>query len=253
MQQWNSQRLEKRAAIYNRIYFNNEIKKPIYVRWSRHMYNSDSNINAYCKSVDDYHLIKFNVSYSNVSDEMMRSTLVHEMIHAWQDEHDQHCNDDWKTYQGHGPSFIKKCEELNAKFKFTYPLMRYTEGNKAANLKRQSRDLYFVYKMTTSRLDPGVEYPIGVFVKFMYRNEVKSLMNRGLLVKYYTQAKFSNTTSYPDLNNKFVTETDVPIVYSRLKKCTSDDFVNYIIDECGLYHVVTDEDFNYNDGIEVEI
>ena len=211
------------------------------------------NTNAYCQTYEDYHLIMINVSYSNVSDEMMRSTLVHEMIHAWQDEHDPNWADDWSKYQGHGPSFIEKCNELNAKFKFTYPLMRYTEGNKAANLQRQNRDLYFVYIMTHSRLDPSVEYPIGVFVKFMYSNEVKSLANKGLSIKYYTNARFGKT-EYPALNGKYVTETDVPVAYSRLKKCKSrEDFVDDIRDEFGLYHIVTDDDFNFKDGIEVEI
>lgn len=75
--QWTIEQLEKRVKAYNRIYFNNEIKKPIYVRWSRRMYNADSTANAYHKNFDNCHLIMFNVSYSNVSEEMMRSTLVH--------------------------------------------------------------------------------------------------------------------------------------------------------------------------------
>ena len=84
--QWSTEQLEKRAKSYNRIYFNNEIEKPIHIRWSRRMYNADSKTNAYHKDLDNYHLIMLNVSYSNVSEEMMRSTLVHEMIHAWQSE-----------------------------------------------------------------------------------------------------------------------------------------------------------------------
>ena len=251
--QWSTEQLEKRAKSYNRIYFNNEIEKPIHIRWSRRMYNADSKTNAYHKDLDNYHLIMLNVSYSNVSEEMMRSTLVHEMIHAWQSEHDPDMYSEWTEYQGHGPSFIKKCEELNAKFKFTYPLTRYTDVNKLANLKKQNKDVYFVYKMTTSRLDPSVKYPIGVFVKFLYSNEVKSLINKGLTVKYCRNAKFTDKTEYRELDNKYVTQTDVSITYSKLKNITAQDFVNDMHDKVGWYHIVTDDDFNYNDCVEVDI
>lgn len=252
--QWTIDILEKRAKAYNRIYFNNEIKKPIYVRWSRRMYNTNSNMNAYHRDFDDYHLIMFNVSYSNASEEMMRTTLVHEMIHAWQHEYDPNMYDEWSKYQGHGPSFIKKCEELNAKFKFTYPLMRYVKGSQLANLKKQNTDVYFVYKMTTSRLDPSVEYPIGVFVKFLYSNEVKSLISKGLTVKYCRNAKFTDKTEYRELDNRYVAQTDVPITYSKLKNIKSaSDFVNDVDDEVGWYHIVTDDDFNYNDCVEVNV
>jgi len=251
--QWNIQQLEKRAQIYNRIYFNNEIELPIRIRWSRHLYNTDSNYDAYCRSNDEYHLIRFNVKYSNVSDEIMRSTLVHEMIHAWQDEHDPHCNDDWAKYEGHGPSFIKKCEELNAKFKFTYPLMRYTQGSKLANIVKQNKDVYFVYKIATSDLDPNMKFPIGVFVKFLYRDEIVNLVNKGVLVKYYTNARFSNKTCYPDIDNKYVTQTDIPVTYTRLKQYKSGSFVQFIRDEFGLYHMVSDDDFNFKDGMDVEL
>ena len=249
---WTTDILQKRVIAYNRIYFNNEIKKPIYIRWSRHLYNSDSTTNAHEKDYDDYHVITFNVSYSNVSDEVMRSTLVHEMIHAWQDEYDPNQYDEWGKYKGHGPAFIKKCEELNAKFKFTYPLMRYTGASKDRTVKKLNTDVYYVYKMTTSRVEPNLKYPIGVFVKFMYREEIVRLQNRGLSVKYYTAAKFGKT-EYPALDNKFVTNTDVPITYSKIKDCTADGFVDYIIDYCGLYHVATDDDFNFEDGVEIDL
>ena len=252
--QWTSEILNKRVINYNRIYFNNEIKKPIYVRWSRHMYNTDSNTNAYCLSKPDMHIIMLNVSHSNVSNEMMRGILVHEMIHAWQDEHDKHFRDNWSEYKGHGKSFIKKCEELNSKFKFTYPLMRYAEDKQQANLKKQNKDVYFVYKMTTSTVVPDIEYPIGIFIKFLYRDEIVNLTNKGISVKYYPNAKFSDKVEYSDLRNKYVTQTDVPVVYSRLKGCKSvEDFVSYIKDEFGLYHMVTDDDFNYADGMEIEL
>lgn len=251
--QWTIEQLEKRAKAYNRIYFDNEIQKPIRIRWSRRLYNANSNTNAYHSSIDDYHLIMLNVSYSNVSEEMMRSTLVHEMIHAWQNEHDPNMYDEWSKYEGHGPSFTDKCEELNAKFKFTYPLMRYANANKIANLKKQNKAVYFVYKMTTSSLAPDVQYPIGVFVKFLYYDEVKSLIRKGLSVKYCKNAKFTNNTDYYELDNKYVAQTDAPITYSKFKNITAKDFVNDLHDTVGRYHIITDDDFNYNDCVEIDV
>ena len=55
--QWTIDILEKRVKTYNRIYFNNEIKKPIYIRWSRRMYNADSKTNAYHKDFDNSLLV----------------------------------------------------------------------------------------------------------------------------------------------------------------------------------------------------
>lgn len=249
---WTTDILEKRVKIYNRIYFNNEIKKPIVIKWSRHLFNSNSNTHANEQDAGDYHVITFNVSYSNVSNEVMRSTLVHEMIHAWQDEYDPAQYNDWRKLNGHSPAFVKKCEELNAKFKFTYPLMRYSGESKDKTVKKLNTDVYFVYKMTNTDVEPDIKYPIGVFIKFLYREEIIRLQNRGLSVKYYTAAKFGKT-EYPDIDNKFVTNTDVPITYSRIKHCTADDFVMYVKDYCGYYHMATNDDFNYEDGLEIDL
>lgn len=252
--QWTSEILNKRVINYNRIYFNNEIKKPIYVRWSRHLYNSASSTNAYCLSNPDMHIIMLNVSHSNVSNEMMRSLLVHEMIHAWQYENDKHFIDTWNEHEGHSKSFIKKCAELNSKFKFTYPLMSYADDKQQFNLKKQNKDVFFVYKMTTSIVAPGIEYPIGVFIKFLYREEIVTLTNKGLSVKYYPIAKFTDKVERKALKNKYVTQTDVPTTYSRIKGYKStDEFVSYAKDNVGLYRMVTDADFNYADGLEIEL
>ena len=107
--------------------------------------------------------------------------------------------------------------------------------------------------MTSSRLDPSVRYPIGVFVKFLYSDEIKNLINKGLTVKYCRNAKFTDKTEYRELDNKYVTQTDVPITYSKFKNITAEDFVDDMHDEVGWYHIVTDDDFNYNDCVEVDI
>lgn len=248
---WTNKRLEKRIKIYNRIYFNNEIKKPIVFRWSKHLYNTGSSTEAYCQSYKDYHLITFNVTYSNASNEIMRCTLVHEMIHAWQAEHDPNFDKDWSAHEGHGLSFVKKCKELNSKFKFTYPLMSYVDYNKAMNVKKQNKDLYFVYKMDFSVSTPNIKYPVGVFVKFMHENEINGLLSKCISVKYYTKACFKKTDCQEN-NYKYVIDTDVPVVYSKLKNCKYENFITYIRNEFGLYHMVTDDDFNFDDGIIIE-
>lgn len=249
---WTTDILEKRAKIYNRIYFNNEIEKPIVIRWSRHLFNSKSNTHANERYDGDRHVITFNVLYSNASNEAMRNTLVHEMIHAWQDEHDDTMRDNWKELEGHGPAFVKKCEELSSKFKFTYPLTRYVDDSKDKTVNKLNTDVYYVYKMTNTDVEPDIKYPIGVFIKFLYREEIIRLQHRGLSVKYYIAAKFKKT-DYPDIDNKFVTYTDVPITYTRIKNCTADNFVMYVKDYCGYYHMATNDDFNYEDGLEIDL
>lgn len=249
---WTTDRLQKRIKIYNRIYFNNEIKKPIFIKWSRHLYNSDSTIQAHEVTYSDRHEITLSISYSNASDEAIRSTLVHEMIHAWQNEYHPITHDEFKTSEGHGPEFLKKCEELNSKFKFTYPLMRYASKSKQNTVNKLDTDVYFVYKMTTSSVDESLKYPIGVFVKFLYREEIVRLTNKGLSVKYYTDAKFGKT-EYADISGKFVTKTDVPVTYTQIKNCNADNFISYAADNFGWYHIVTDDDFNYEDGKEIEL
>ena len=153
--QWTAQQLDIRAKAYNRIYFNNEIKKPIYVFWSKTLFNSHSNKNGYCRSLSDRHLIVLNITHKNASDEVMRSLLVHEMIHAWQNEYDPHRNDEWAKYRGHGPSFQQKCAELNAKFKFRYPLARYASTRHMKSIQKTNKDVFYVYKMTTNPKLPG--------------------------------------------------------------------------------------------------
>lgn len=105
---WTLDSLNKKVKNYNRIYFNNEIKLPIVVKWSRHLFNSDSNTNAHCRLINNTHVITINVTYQSVSEEMMRSTLVHEMIHAWQEEYDDDLYADWSKYKGHRSSVHSK-------------------------------------------------------------------------------------------------------------------------------------------------
>jgi len=253
---WTLDILNKKAKIYNRIYFNNEITKPIEVKWSRHLFNSDSRTHAHQSTAGGKHIITFNVMYQSVSEEMIRSTLVHEMIHAWQQENDPDFLKDWKEYEGHGPAFIAKCEELNSKFKFTYPIMRYIEGNKSKQFEKQKEGSYFVYKMSYYLEDDGtkVEFPFGCFVKFLMGNEIKHLMRNGLFVKYIRKPIFSDKCKYLVLRGKSPDSAEGKwyVTYNALKKMTSIDFVQSMCDNGYRQYLFDDDDFNFNTAIDVE-
>lgn len=254
---WTTDKLLKRIKAYNRIYFNNEIKLPFDVKWSRHLFNSGSDTNAHSRLVNGVHVITFNVKFQCVSDEMMRSTLVHEMIHAWQDEYDDTADDNWSEYKGHGPAFIAKCDELNQKFKFTYPLTRYTSGNKLKQLNRQKEGAYFVYKQSYYIDDDGtkVEFPIGCFVKFLLGNEIAHLLRNGLLVKFLRKPIFSDKCKYPALRGKSLDTANGNwyVTYSALKKMTAIDFLQSMCDAGYRSYLFDDDDFNFETAINAEV
>lgn len=253
--EWSIDVLQRKANSYNRIYFNNEIKLPIVIKWSKQLYNAKSDTNAHEKTVDDVHYITFNINMQSVSEEIMRNTLVHEMIHAWQDEYDPHVNDDFKNLAGHGPSFVKKCEELNKKFKFRYPLMRYTSGNKLKSLERSSNGMFFVYKDTyyiDDKTGEKVYFPIGVFVKMLYGNEINSLRRRGFKVNYYKNPVFSEHVAMGGFEHKPVESSQSDIKYSFIKNVTAADFVQYMYDNGRRNYLFADDEFNFEDAMKVE-
>lgn len=250
--EWTVSDLNKRVKSYNRIYFDNEIELPVVVKLSRHLFNSGSNTYAYSSTRGNTHEIVVSIKLLNASSEMIRSVLVHELVHAWQDEHDPKANDNFKELQGHGPAFMKKCEELNSKFKFRYPIQRYMDDRRIQSVERSSGNIYYVYKMINSKVEPSVEYPIGVFVKFLYKNEIDRLKRHGLSVKYYKNAVYSDTTEWKPDRNKRVSESDNFVTYNMIKDCTADTLIKHILDKLNKYCIATDDDFNYQDGIEVD-
>lgn len=254
---WTTEALTKKAKIFNRIYFNNEIKYPIVIKWSRHLFNADSSTNAHHRFINNTHVITFNVTYQCVSEEMMRSTLVHEMIHAWQSEYDDDMYSDWSKYKGHGPAFLAKCDELNQKFKFTYPLTRYTAGNKLKQLNKQKEGAYFVYKQSYYIDDDGtkVEFPIGCFVKFLLSNEIAHLLRNGLLVKFLRKPIFSNKCKYSALRGKSLDNANGNwyVTYSALKKITAIDFLQSMCDAGYRSYLFDDDDFNFETAINAEV
>lgn len=251
--EWTVSDLNNRVKNYNRIYFNNEIELPIVVKLSRHLFNSGSRTFAYNRFRNDTHEIVISARLLSVSNEILRSILVHEMIHAWQDEHDPEFYDNFKEHGGHGQAFLKKCEELNSKFKFRYPLERYVDDHRSKVIDRKSSGVYYVYKLTTSKVEPSLTYPIGVFVKFLYRDEIVHLVNKGLSVKYYDKAVYSDSFEWKPYRHKLVANTDLLVTYNSIKNCTASNFIQYILDEFRSVKVATDDDFNYQDGREIDL
>lgn len=251
--EWTVSDLNKRVKNYNRIYFSNEIELPIVVKLSRQLFNSRSDMFAYSRLRNNVHEIVISVELLDASSEMLRSVLVHELIHAWQDEHDPDVNNDFKELKGHGPAFLKKCEELNRKFKFRYPIQRYIDDRRLKSIEHSSTGVYYVYVMTHSKVEPEIEYPIGVFVKFMYADEIVRLVKRGLLVKYYKDATYTNSVENKIIRNMKVSKAERLVTYSTIKNCTKDTLVSHILNEFTTDFLFTDDDFNYQDGQEVEL
>lgn len=251
--EWTVSDLNNRVKRYNKKYFDNEIELPIIVKLSRNLFNSGSKIYAYSRLKNDTHEIVISARLLNASDEILKSILVHELVHAWQDEHDTEANDNFKELSGHGPAFIKKCEELNNRFKFRYPIQRYIDDRQAKSVKRSSGNVYYVYVMTHSKVEPSMTYPIGVFIKLLYRDEIVHLQNKGLSVKYYDKAIFTNSVDVVSYREKTVTLTDALITYSNIKNCTKDNLIQQILDVFSWNHIFTDDDFNYRDGQEIDV
>lgn len=251
--EWTISDLNKRVKNYNRIYFDNEIKLPIVVKLSRRIFNAGSDTYAYSVFNNDIHEIVISAKLLNASKEMLRSILVHELIHAWQDEHDPEFYVNYKELKGHGPAFLKKCEELNSKFKFRYPLERYVQDRGQKSVKRSSGGVYYVYKMTHSKVKLDLTYPIGVFVKLLYRDEIVHLVNKGLSVKFYDKAVYSDSFEWKPYRHTLVANTDLLVTYNSIKNCTANNFVQHITNEFSSYKIATDDDFNYQDGRNINL
>lgn len=250
--EWTVSELNTRVKRYNKKYFNNEIELPIVVKLSKQLFNSKSNILAYCRLRDSIHEIVLSAKLLNASDEIIKHVLVHELVHAWQDEHDQEADDNFSEVQGHGPAFIEKCEELNSKFRFRYPIQRYMGDRGISSIERSSSSVYYVYKMTHSKVEPSLVFPIGVFVKLLYKDEIVHLQNRGLSVKYYSKAIFTHNVDLPVYRNKIVAQTDALVTYNNIKNSTKDNLIQHVLDIFSWSCVFTDDDFNYQDGVEAK-
>lgn len=88
---------------YNKKYFDNKIKLPITVKWDRSYKICEATLTTY----NSEHLIKINTSLFYASPALMKNTIVHELIHAWQAENEKELSD-W-----HDSVFDNWCKKLN--------------------------------------------------------------------------------------------------------------------------------------------
>lgn len=252
--QWKLSDLNKKVKDYNKVYFNDEIKLPIKVEWSTVLFKDKySDIGAVCANHKTNHIIRLNVMYTTASEEIIRCILVHEMVHAWQGEYDPNMYDDWEKYAGHGPSFIKKCKELNSKFDFKYPLQRYLHDDELSLAHKLNTGLYYVYKDSSYTEDDGstVNFPFGVFLKHLYDVEIRMIKRNGLNIKYYDNAVFSSSVKYFNFANTAIAESDFLLTYSAIKNLTPYTFTSTLCDKGYKNYLFTDDDFNFTDGKNV--
>lgn len=253
---WNTPDIVELLKYYIKKYFRNSIKNEIAVVWSRKLYNAELNntINgdgAEAKMytyTDGTHKLKLNTSLYNASPELMKNTLVHELIHAWQGEHGYL---DEKPGM-HGETFMKWCDKLNATGDFKYPLAPVASNKEDKVYKKSKNSGYYVYIMTSEHGNAANKYPIGIFINFLYLDECNWLKNKGFNIRYYTNLK-PGSTAPSDLksglyqfNHYFLTLT-----FMKKNKVDSTNFIKKIYDEWGSSRFFDDTDFNFTNGVEV--
>ena len=192
---------------------------------------------------DGSHTLKLNTSLYNASPSLMKNTIVHEMIHAWQGEYEEEIEGDW-----HDAVFNEWCDKLNKTGDFKYPLSATAtfKEHKAYNRTNKS-SAYYIYKMTEG--ENGEKFPIGVFVNFLYLNEYNWLIRKGFEIKYYSYLKPGpNANSF--IKNKLCNFNEFFLKISDFKKykLTPDNFVQIVFDELGKNKVFCDDEFNYESG-----
>ena len=107
------------------------------------------------------HIIKLNTALYNATPELMKNTLVHELIHAWQAEHEDDLGDEW-----HDDTFNKWCNKLNETGDFLYPLANEATPKEQNAFDKTNKSAFFVYRITKSKKI------YGVFINFLYENEI---------------------------------------------------------------------------------
>jgi len=146
------------------------------------------------------HIIKLNTALYNATPELMKNTLVHELIHAWQAEHEVDLGDEW-----HDDTFNKWCNKLNETGDFLYPLANEATPKEQNAFDKTNKSAFFVYRITKSKKI------YGVFINFLYDNEINWLKNKGFLIKYYSKIK---------PKNKLLKEEDFNIHFANISDMT---------------------------------
>lgn len=176
------------------------------------------------------HILKLNTALYNATPELMKNTLVHELIHAWQAEHEENLGDEW-----HDETFNKWCKKLNNTGEFKFPISETATLKEQNDFDKTNNCAYFVYRVTNSKKI------YGVFINFLYMEEVTWLKNKGFYVNYYTQIKPKNKFMVGEFNTHFAN-------ISELTKLQITP--NNIKSKLGRHKIFTNKDFNFKDGLE---
>lgn len=200
--EWTLDKIINHIKVYNRVYFENRIKYPIDVEWDKELFkNTCTNAETY--KLRGRHLIKFNVNLATASRESMRNTIAHEMIHCLQDEVDRTWKQTYDQDKGHNKFFFKWCAKLNKEHSFRFPLQQYASQRKCESNKKNATGVYYVYQ--NLEYQDGTMMPCGVFVKFLFSNEVDNLKANGLSINYFNAIKFTDKVRFTALKNKNLT------------------------------------------------
>lgn len=243
--QWNKQKLQKLVNEYNTKYFNNEIKQPLVVKLDRSLYLDDKEWGNATFKNKGVHVIRLNVKLLNADYDLIEGTLVHEMVHCLQDEIDNTWEETYDDDGGHNKFFNDKCDELNKKFNFKYPLQRYVTAEELQALNDTVNGMYYVYGYEYLN-DFNPKCPVGFFIKYLYDIEINMLKRRGFKIKYFDVVKRKKTGEVIDL------PSDETIKYTWLKdidplnkeQCISDQAV--VAGMHGYVHM--GYFFNFEDG-----
>lgn len=200
--EWTLDKITNHIKVYNRVYFSNKIKRPIDVEWSKELYTNDGP-EAETYFNNGRHKILFNVKLSTASREIMRNTIAHEMIHCLQDEIDKTWTKTYDEDNGHNAFFLKWCAKLNKEHSFRFPIQQFLSSRESKSHNKNSTGVYYVYQ--NLEYQDGTKTPCGVFVKFLYSNEISKLKSNGLSVIYFNAIKFTSKVRFIELKNKSLT------------------------------------------------
>lgn len=227
---WYLEDISELIIEYNKKYFHNKIKLPISVKWERSYKTCEATYTQQKHS----HLIKINSSLFYASSALMKNTIVHELIHAWQAENEKKLSSNW-----HDDVFKSWCDKLNETGDFRYPLSDTGTLKEWKELEKIFNCAYYVYRKTNKSI-------YGVFINFLYQEEIDWLKNKGFHIKFYDSLKPTNNAPLclktDEFNVHFSTITsllNVNITPQNIKKIL------------GKNKIFSHKDFNFTKGINI--
>lgn len=257
--EWSLVDLKNLVAEYNKTYFNDEIEKPIVIKWD---YSSFKNVEctyATMQYKNKTHILRVNPILHDCSPELMKNTLVHELIHAWQDEWEDQSAKDYDPHKG---KFIEWCQYLNSNFNFKFPIDELASKKEGKSLKRTIYSLYYVYKDFQAK--DGNTHTVGLFIKVISAADIGRLKAHGLKVKHYLHPKGSSECERTEYVGKPITTFidkqgythPVTVPLTPILKMSGESAPQFMHDiqysgnKSFKAYIWWDFEFNFNDGIE---